>query len=55
METLVEIITELRSKVKELKLITEKQKLEIESKNDNMLFWYNKFQELEKSLKKTEE
>lgn len=51
METLVEIITELRQEITVLQNLIDLQKEEIEKEKASSLFWYQKFTELEQTLK----
>lgn len=51
METLVEIITELRQEITVLQNLIDLQKEEIEKEKASSLFWYQKFTELEETLK----
>ena len=51
METLVEIITELRQEITVLQNLVDLQKEEIEKEKASSLFWFKKFNELEETFK----
>lgn len=55
METLVEIITELRQEINVLQNLVDLQKEEIEKEKENKLFWYKKSLEFEEIILKAKE
>jgi hypothetical protein len=55
METLVEIITELRLEVSNLKNQIEIKELELEKEKESKLFWYKKSLEFEAVILKAKE
>lgn len=46
METLVEIITELRQEIVVLQNLVDLQKEETQKQTDSMLYWFDKFNKL---------
>ena len=55
METLVEIITELRQEILVLQNLVDLQKEEIKKEKESTLYWYKKFTDLEQTLKTKED
>ena len=55
METLVEIITELRQEIKVLENLVDLQKEELEKEKESKLFWYQKSLEFEAIILKAKE